>query len=97
MPALEPRRGAGMIPYTMSKASVVALTVALAEEVAQEGIWVNAVAPSLLDTKANRAAIPDADVSRWPKVEEVAKLMAFLASPQNLAGRGGLVPVYGRT
>jgi len=97
MPALEPRRGAGMVAYAASKSAVAALTAALAEEVAQEGIWVNAVAPSILDTRANRAAMPQADVSRWAKLDEVAATICFLASPQNLAARGGVVPVYGRS
>ncbi|HKQ61643.1 MAG TPA: SDR family NAD(P)-dependent oxidoreductase [Candidatus Polarisedimenticolaceae bacterium] len=96
MPALEPRRGAGMIAYTASKAVVGAVTTALAEEVASEGIWVNAVAPSILDTPANRAAMPQADFTRWAKLYEVAATIAFLASPENRAARGGIVPVFGR-
>jgi NAD(P)-dependent dehydrogenase (short-subunit alcohol dehydrogenase family) len=95
--ALDPRKGAGMAAYAASKAAVAALTQAIAEEVASQGIFVNAVAPSILDTPANRKAMPDADPSRWPKVEEVAATIAFLASPQNLSARGGVVPVYGRT
>jgi NAD(P)-dependent dehydrogenase (short-subunit alcohol dehydrogenase family) len=94
--ALDPRRGAGMTAYTASKAAVAALTQALAEEVAPLGIWVNAVAPSILDTEANRAAMPGADFSRWPKVEEVAQVIAFLVSPGNRVARGAVVPVFGR-
>ena len=74
----------------------VQLTEALAEECAAEGIWVNSVAPSILDTEANRRAMPDADHTRWPSVDEVASTIVFLASPQNLASRGGNLPVYGR-
>jgi NAD(P)-dependent dehydrogenase (short-subunit alcohol dehydrogenase family) len=96
-PALEWRSGAGMAAYTASKAAVAALTVALAEEVAKDGILVNAVAPSIMDTAANRAAIPKADFAAWPKVEEVAATIAFLASPENKVTRGGIVPVYGRS
>ncbi len=95
-PALEWRSGAGMVAYTASKAAVAALTVALAEEVADDGILVNAVAPSILDTQANRQAMPNADFSRWPKVEEVAATILFLASPDNRVTRGAVVPVYGR-
>ena len=95
--ALEPRRGAGMVAYAASKAAVAAITVALAEEVAKEGIWVNAVAPSIMDTRANRAAMPQADFANWARVDEVATTICFLASPQNLVVRGALVPVYGRT
>jgi NAD(P)-dependent dehydrogenase (short-subunit alcohol dehydrogenase family) len=94
--ALEPRQGAGMIAYTASKAAVAAITVAMAQELAGEGIWVNAVAPSILDTDANREAMPGADPSAWVKVDEAAATIAFLASPQNTSTRGGLVPVYGR-
>ncbi len=96
-PALEPRTGAGMAAYTASKAGVAALTQAVAEEVAADGIWVNAVVPSILDTAANRAAMPDGAHDRWPKVGEVAESIVFLAAPGNAATRGALVPVYGRS
>jgi NAD(P)-dependent dehydrogenase (short-subunit alcohol dehydrogenase family) len=95
--ALEWRSGTGMAAYTASKAAVAALTVALAEEVAKDGILVNAVAPSIMDTPANRKAMPKADYSSWPKVEEVAATILFLASPQNRVTRGAVVPVYGRS
>src|SRR5208282_5248969 len=95
--ALEWRTGAGTAAYTASKAAVAALTVALAEEVAKDGILVNAVAPSIMDTPANRAAMPKADYSLWPKVEEVAATILFLASPENRVTRGAVVPVYGKS
>jgi NAD(P)-dependent dehydrogenase (short-subunit alcohol dehydrogenase family) len=95
-PALEWRSGAGMAAYTASKAAVAALTVALAEEVAKDNILVNAVAPSILDTRANRKAMPKADHAAWPKVEDVARTILFLASPDNKVTRGAIVPVYGR-
>jgi NAD(P)-dependent dehydrogenase (short-subunit alcohol dehydrogenase family) len=95
--ALEWRTGAGMIAYSAGKAAVAALTVALAEEVARDGILVNAVAPSIMDTQANRQAMPKADFALWPKVEEVAATIVFLASPDNRVTRGGVVPVYGRS
>jgi NAD(P)-dependent dehydrogenase (short-subunit alcohol dehydrogenase family) len=95
--ALEWRTGAGMAAYAASKAAVAALTAALAEEVARSGILVNAVAPSIMDTPANRAAMPKADHAAWPKVEEVAAVILFLASPENRIARGGVVPVYGRS
>jgi NAD(P)-dependent dehydrogenase (short-subunit alcohol dehydrogenase family) len=96
-PALEWRSGAGMTAYTVAKAGVAALTVAFAEEVAKDGILVNAVAPSIMDTSANRAAMPKADHSLWPKVEQVAATILFLASPANRVTRGAIVPVYGKT
>jgi NAD(P)-dependent dehydrogenase (short-subunit alcohol dehydrogenase family) len=95
-PALEWRSGAGMAAYTASKAGVAALTAALAEEVAKAGILVNAVAPSIMDTPANRAAMPKADYAAWPKVAEVAATILFLAAPDNKVTRGSVVPVYGR-
>jgi len=96
-PALEWRSGSGMAAYTASKAAVAALTAALAEEVVKTGIMVNAVAPSIMDTPANRAAMPKADFSEWPKVEEVAATILFLASPDNRVSRGAVVPVYGKS
>jgi NAD(P)-dependent dehydrogenase (short-subunit alcohol dehydrogenase family) len=96
-PALEWRSGAGMTAYAASKAAIAALTAALAEEVAKQGILVNAVAPSIMDTPANRKAMPKADFAAWPKVEEVARTILFLASPENAVTRGAIVPVYGRS
>jgi NAD(P)-dependent dehydrogenase (short-subunit alcohol dehydrogenase family) len=96
-PALEWRAGAGMVAYAASKAAVAALTVAVAEEIAGQNILVNAVAPSIMDTPANRAAMPKADHAAWPKVEEVAATILFLASPDNKVTRGAIVPVYGKS
>ena len=86
-----------MVAYAASKAALASMTVALAEEVACEGIWVNAVAPSILDTPANRSAMPDADHARWASTAAVAQTIAFLASPANGSTRGGVVPVFGRS
>jgi NAD(P)-dependent dehydrogenase (short-subunit alcohol dehydrogenase family) len=96
-PALEWRTGAGMTAYTIAKTGVAALTVALAEEAAKDGILVNAVAPSIMDTPANRKAMPKADFDAWPKVEEVAATILFLASSDNRVTRGAVVPVYGKS
>jgi len=84
-----------MTAYTASKSGVAALTQALAQELTEEQIWVNAVAPSILDTPANRSAMPDADHSRWVSPADLATLIAFLASPDNRATRGAVIPVYG--
>ncbi len=94
--ALEPRLGASLTAYVVAKAGIAALTVALGEEVAKEGIVVNAIAPSIMDTPANRASMPKADFDTWPKVEEVAATILFLASPQNTVTRSAIVPTYGR-
>jgi len=96
-PALEWRSGAGMTAYAASKAAVAAFTVALAEEVAKDGVLVNAIAPSIMDTPANRQAMPKADFAAWPKVEEVAATILFLASSDNRVTRGAVVPVYGKS
>jgi NAD(P)-dependent dehydrogenase (short-subunit alcohol dehydrogenase family) len=95
--ALEWRSGSGMAAYTAAKAGLAALTVALSEEIARDGILVNAVAPSIMDTPANRKSMPKADFSAWPKVEEVAATILFLASPDNAVTRGAIVPVYGKS
>jgi NAD(P)-dependent dehydrogenase (short-subunit alcohol dehydrogenase family) len=94
-PALEPRLGAGMVAYTASKSAVAALTEALSQETTDEQIWVNAVAPSILDTPANRAAMPEANHARWVAPADLAEIIVFLASPTNRVTRGAVIPVYG--
>jgi NAD(P)-dependent dehydrogenase (short-subunit alcohol dehydrogenase family) len=86
----------GMTAYTASKASVAAITQALAAELAGDRILVNAVLPSIIDTPANRAAMPKADHAAWPKPAEIAQAIGFLASPDNTLTSGALLPVYGR-
>jgi len=93
-PVLVP--ASNMTAYATSKAGVAALTQTLAVELLPENILVNAVLPSLMDTPANRAAMPTADHAAWPKPAEVAEAIGFLASPQNALTSGTLVPVYGR-
>ena len=86
----------GMIAYSTSKAAVASITQSLAEEVRQEGILINAILPSVMDTPANRKAMPGADYSKWPKVQEVAEAIRFLVSPENALTTGTLIPVYGK-
>lgn len=80
----------GMAPYAAAKAGVMALTEALADEVKGSGIRVNAVLPTIIDTPANRADMPDADFDTWVKPRSAAKVIAFLlsadASPVTGAG-----------
>jgi NAD(P)-dependent dehydrogenase (short-subunit alcohol dehydrogenase family) len=95
--ALEPRMGAKMSAYTAAKAGVAALSAALGEELAGEGILVNAIVPSIMDTPTNRRDMPKANFDAWPKVEEVAATILFLASPENKLTRSGLVPVFGKS
>lgn len=93
-PAVEPT--GGMIAYSTSKAGVASISQCLAAEVKAEGIFVNAVLPSIIDTAANRAAMPDADFDSWPKPAELARSICFLASTDNTLMSGALVPLYGR-
>ena len=93
-PALQPT--GGMLAYSTAKAGVASLTQCLAAEVLAEGILVNAVVPSIIDTPANRKAMPDADHAAWPKAEQIAETIRFLVSPANVLTSGTLVPVYGR-
>jgi NAD(P)-dependent dehydrogenase (short-subunit alcohol dehydrogenase family) len=85
----------GSIAYSVAKAGVAALTRSLAAEVKGDRILVNAILPSIIDTPANRAAMPNADATRWPKPEEIARAILWLASPENRLTSGALVPVYG--
>lgn len=89
--------GAGVTAYAMAKAAVSALTVTLAEELRDEGILVNAIAPGIIDTPANRAAMPDVDHRRWPKPAELARAIHHLVSPDDTVTSGAIVPVYGRS
>jgi NAD(P)-dependent dehydrogenase (short-subunit alcohol dehydrogenase family) len=95
-PALDARQGAKLSAYVVAKAGVAALTELLAEELLETGILVNAIAPSVIDTPANREAMADADFSRWVTPADAAEVVAFLASPRNRVVSGALVPVYGR-
>ncbi len=86
----------GMGPYAASKAGVHALTESLAEELKAEGVTVNAVLPSIIDTPTNRADMPKADFASWVTPQELAAVMLFLASEDASAVTGALVPVTGR-
>jgi len=88
---------AGLTAYAAAKASVAAITQGLAAELVAEQILVNAVLPSVIDTPANRAAMPTADHAAWPRPAELAEAIAYLASPANSLTSGALVPVYGRS
>jgi NAD(P)-dependent dehydrogenase (short-subunit alcohol dehydrogenase family) len=90
------KAAAGMGAYAASKAGVHKLTEALAEELKADGVTVNAVLPSIIDTPVNRADMPDADHSAWVKPEELASVILFLASEEASAVTGALLPVTGR-
>jgi NAD(P)-dependent dehydrogenase (short-subunit alcohol dehydrogenase family) len=85
----------GSIAYSAAKAAVSTLTQCLADEAKPDGILVNAVAPSIIDTPANRAAMPKAAHDRWPKPAEIAEAILWLASPRNTLTSGAIVPVFG--
>ena len=93
-PAAEP--SGGMLAYTTSKAGVASLTQCLAKEVSSDSILVNAILPAIIDTPANRSAMPKADHSTWPKPAEIAKTVSFLVSPDASLTSGALLPVYGK-
>lgn len=87
---------AGAAAYGASKAGLELLVRALAEETQGRGVNVNAVAPSTIDTPANRRGRPDADVGAWVQPESLADVIAFLASEAARDIHGAIIPVYGR-
>lgn len=90
------KAAAGMGPYAASKAGVHALTESLAEELKADGVTVNAVLPSIIDTPTNRADMPKADFASWVSPSELAAAILFLASEEASAITGALLPVTGR-
>jgi NAD(P)-dependent dehydrogenase (short-subunit alcohol dehydrogenase family) len=96
-PAVRPWEGKQMAEYTASKAAIVALAQAVASEVLEHNVRVNVVLPSAIDTAANRAAMPNADFSRWVSVESLSGVIAFLLSDDARDISGAVIPVYGRS
>jgi len=82
--------------YNVAKAGGVALTGSIAAEYRRQGIAANVILPSIIDTPANRAQMPDGDASRWVKPEELAQLMLYLCSDEAGGLNGASIPVYGR-
>ncbi len=95
-PALNPRQGANMTAYTASKAAVAAFTVALAEELKNDNISAIALAPSTLDTPANRKDMPTAKHDTWVKPTAVAELIVAHCSLSEPINSGSIMPVYGK-
>ncbi|MBW7921831.1 MAG: SDR family NAD(P)-dependent oxidoreductase [Rubellimicrobium sp.] len=93
-PALEPRKGARMAAYAASKAAVAAMTEGLAEELKADHILVNAIAPSTIDSEANRKAMPKADPARWLSPEAAAEVVLTLVLPGKTAISGAVLPLY---
>ena len=90
------RAAAGMGAYAAAKSAVLRLTESLAAELKAEGIRVNAVLPSIIDTPANRADMPDADFGKWVRLEELAEVIFFLLSYKASGITGAAIPVTGR-
>lgn len=88
---------AGASAYTSSKAAVVALMDSLAADVKGTGVRVNSILPSIIDTAVNRSAMPGAKFDQWPKPEEIASVILFLASDQATVINGASIPVYGNS
>jgi NAD(P)-dependent dehydrogenase (short-subunit alcohol dehydrogenase family) len=86
---------AGAAGYIVGKAAVLALVDALDAEYRKDGIRVNAVLPSVIDTPANRTATPDADFDTWVRPEQIADVIRFLCSDAASVISGGHLPVYG--
>ena len=84
---------AAMSAYCCAKSSVMKLTESLSEELKHQGINVNAVLPSIIDTKPNREGMPDADFSQWVSPEQLANVICFLSSDEASAVHGALLPV----
>jgi NAD(P)-dependent dehydrogenase (short-subunit alcohol dehydrogenase family) len=87
---------AGLGAYAVSKAAVITLTEVLANEGRDDGITVNAIMPSVIDTPANRRDMPDADFAAWVRPEQIGAVIRFLASDESGIISGAAIPVYGR-
>jgi NAD(P)-dependent dehydrogenase (short-subunit alcohol dehydrogenase family) len=86
---------AGAAAYAASKAAAVALLDSLAADVKGSGVRVNTILPSIIDTEVNRKAMPKADFSKWPKPEDIARVILFLCSDDSRVIHGAAIPVYG--
>jgi len=87
---------AGTSAYAAAKLGLHALVQTLAKELRRDGVTANAVLPSVIDTAANRAAMPNSKFDEWLKPESIADLLLFLASENAKATSGALIPIYGR-
>jgi NAD(P)-dependent dehydrogenase (short-subunit alcohol dehydrogenase family) len=86
---------AGNAAYAASKAAALAMMDSLAEELKGTGVRVNSILPSIFDTEANRQAMPGADFAKWPKPEDIARVVLFLCSDDAKVIHGAALPVYG--
>jgi NAD(P)-dependent dehydrogenase (short-subunit alcohol dehydrogenase family) len=88
---------AGAAAYAASKSAALALFDCLAQDLKGSGVRVNSVLPSIIDTEANRKAMPDADFSKWPKPEDIARTILFLCSDDAKVVNGAAVTVFGES
>jgi NAD(P)-dependent dehydrogenase (short-subunit alcohol dehydrogenase family) len=88
---------AGAAAYAASKSAAVAMMDSLAADLKGTGVRANSILPSIIDTEANRKAMPNADFAQWPKPEDIAKVILFLCSDDARLIHGASVPVYGQT
>ncbi len=95
--AVRPWTSANAAAYATSKAAVVTLMEVVAQELLEDGVRVNAILPSTMDTRANRAAMPDSDPLRWVSLASAAGVIAFLLSDEARDISGAAIPVYGRS
>lgn len=89
--------GAGAAAYAATKAAAVALMDSLAADTRGNGVRVNSILPSIIDTTANRQAMPNADFASWPKPEDIAQVILFLSSDLAKTIHGAAIPVYGNS
>ncbi len=87
--------GSGLAAYAASKAAAVAMMDSLAADLKGTGVRVNSILPSIIDTEANRKAMPGADFAKWPKPEDIARVILFLCSDDARVVQGAAIPVYG--
>ena len=85
----------GASAYAASKAAALTMMGCLAAELLGTGVRANSILPSTIDTEANRRAMPKADFSKWPKPDDIARVVLFLCSPQSQVIHGAEIPVYG--
>ncbi len=88
---------AGGSAYAASKAAALALIDCLAQDLKGTGVRVNSILPSIIDTEVNRKAMPGSDFAKWPKPEDIAKVILFLCGPDAVLIHGANIPVYGQT
>jgi NAD(P)-dependent dehydrogenase (short-subunit alcohol dehydrogenase family) len=85
----------GAAAYAASKAAAVAMMDSLAADLKGTGVRVNSILPSIIDTQANRKAMPKSDFAKWPKPEDIARVILFLCGDDAKVVHGAALPVYG--